>query len=91
MLFRALGVSARRLIRTLGRYNTTKTNNTDMKTNIKRKINIATIIALFLIAMSTSPKAITQLIVFIALLTVVFGRDLLLKKQSNLSRDETVS
>ena len=50
MLFRALGVSARRLIRTLGRYNTTKTNNTDMKTNIKRKINIATIIALLVMA-----------------------------------------
>jgi len=59
-----------------------------MKTNIKRNINIATIIALALISMSASPKAITQLIVFIALLTVVFGRDLLLKKQSILTRDE---
>jgi len=48
-----------------------------MKTNIKRNVNIATIIALFLIAMSTSPKAITQLIVFITLLTVVFGREYL--------------
>jgi len=62
-----------------------------MKTNTKRNINIATIIALFLIAMSTSPKAITQLIVFITLLTVVFGRDFLLKKQSILSRDEAVA
>ena len=69
----------------------TQTNNTRMKTNIKRNVNIATIIALFLIAMSTSPKAITQLIVFITLLTVVFGRDFLLKKQSILSRDEAVA
>jgi len=56
-----------------------------MKTTTEQSINIATIIALFLIAMSTSPKAITQLIVFIALLAVVFGRDLLLKKQSIVS------
>jgi len=62
-----------------------------MKTNIKRNINIATIIALFVIAMVTSPKAVTQLIVFIALLTVVFGRDLLLRKQSIVSRDEAVA
>lgn len=62
-----------------------------MKTNINRNINITTIITLFLIAMSTSPKAVTQLIVFVALLTVVFGRDLLLRKQSILSRDEPVS
>ena len=62
-----------------------------MKTNIKRNMNIATIIALFVIAMVTSPKAVTQLIVFIALLTVVFGRDLLLRKQSIVSRDEAVA
>ena len=62
-----------------------------MKTNIKRNINIATIIALALTSVSASPKAITQLIVFIALLTVVFGRDLLLKKQSILSRDGAVA
>jgi hypothetical protein len=62
-----------------------------MKTNIKRNINIATIIALFLIAALTSPKAVTQLIVFIALLVVVFGRDLLLKKQDVLSHDEAVA
>ncbi len=68
-----------------------QTNSTDMKTNIKRNINIATIIALFVIAMVTSPKAVTQLIVFIALLTVVFGRDLLLRKQSIVSRDEAVA
>ena len=63
---------------------TTQTNK-KMKTTTEQSINIATIIALFLIAMSTSPKAITQLIVFIALLAVVFGRDLLLKKQSIVS------
>ena len=51
-----------------------------MKTNTKQKINIAAIIALFLIAISTSPNAITQLIVFITLLAVVFGRDFLLEK-----------
>ena len=66
-------------------------NHTHMKTNLKRNINIATIIALFLIAMSTSRKVITQFIVFITLLTVVFGRDFLLKKQSILSRDEAVA
>jgi hypothetical protein len=62
-----------------------------MKTNTKRNINIATIITLFLIAMVTSPKAFTQLLVFVALLAVVFGRDLLLKKQNVLSRDEAVA
>jgi hypothetical protein len=41
--------------------------------------------------MVTSPKAVTQLIVFIALLTVVFGRDLLLRKQSIVSRDEAAA
>ncbi len=51
-----------------------------MKTNIERRINIAVIIALALIAMSTSPMVIHQLIVFITLVTVVFGRDFLLKK-----------
>jgi hypothetical protein len=61
-----------------------------MKTNI-RNINLATIIALFLIAMSTSPKAITQLIVFVAMLTVVFGRDLLLKKPRHLRHDEVAA
>ena len=58
---------------------------------MKTKINIITIIALLLIAVSTSPKAITQFIVFIALLTVVFGRDLLLKRQSIVSRGEAVA
>ena len=53
-----------------------------MKENRKQKINIAAIIALFFIAMSTSPEAITQLIVFITLLTVVFGRDFFLQKLS---------
>jgi len=53
-----------------------------MKTNVKRNINIAAIISLFLIAMLTSPMVITQIIVFTTLLTVVFGRDFLLKKQS---------
>lgn len=61
-----------------------------MKTNTKRNVDIATIIALFLIAVLTSPKAVTQIIVFIALLAVVFGRDLLLKKPV-LSRDEAVA
>lgn len=69
----------------------TKQTKKQMRTNTKTSINIATIIALFLIAMSTSPKAITQLIVFIALLAVVFGRDLLLKRQSIVSRDEAVA
>ena len=50
-----------------------------MKTNTK-KINIATIILLALTAVSTSPRAISQIIVFITLLTVVFERDFLLKK-----------
>jgi Na+-translocating ferredoxin:NAD+ oxidoreductase RnfD subunit len=62
-----------------------------MKIHTKQTINITTIIALFLIAMSLSPKAATQLIVFIALLAVVFGRDLLLKKRNDLSRDESVA
>ena len=44
-----------------------------MKT--KRNVNIATVIALFLIAVVTSPEALKQLIVFIALLAIVFGRD----------------
>ena len=77
--------------RSLPLQHTTQINNTHMKTNLKRNINIATIIALFLIAMSTSRKVITQFIVFITLLTVVFGRDFLLKKQSILSRDEAVA
>jgi len=53
-----------------------------MKTNIKQKINIVVIIALALIALSTSPEAITQARVFITLFAVVFGRDFLLKKLS---------
>jgi hypothetical protein len=53
-----------------------------MKTNKERNINIAVIIALFLIAMVISPNVVPQLIVFITLLTVVFGRDILLKKPS---------
>lgn len=60
-----------------------------MKT--KRNINIGTVIALFLIAAVTSPEALTQLIVFIALLVVVFGRDLLLKKQPVSNRDEALA
>ena len=59
-----------------------------MKTNIERRINVMLIIALALIAMSTSPKAMTQLIVFITLLTVVFGRDFLLKRLSAPTRSE---
>ncbi|HEX7577385.1 MAG TPA: hypothetical protein VF430_05040 [Verrucomicrobiae bacterium] len=62
-----------------------------MKTHTKQTITIATINALFLIAMSTSPKAATQIIVFIALLAVVFGRDMLLKKRDDLGRDESVA
>ncbi|HTL17034.1 MAG TPA: hypothetical protein VL793_07345 [Patescibacteria group bacterium] len=54
-----------------------------MKPN-KQKINIATIILLALTAVSTSPRAISQIIVFITLLTVVFGRDFLLKKLNGL-------
>jgi Na+-translocating ferredoxin:NAD+ oxidoreductase RnfD subunit len=57
----------------------------------KQTINIGTIIVLFLIAMVTSPRAGTQIIVFVALLAVIFGRDLLLKKPDILSRDESVA
>jgi len=53
-----------------------------MTMNTKQKINIVTIIALALVAVSTSPKPISQIIVFITLLTVVFARDFLLKKLS---------
>jgi hypothetical protein len=53
-----------------------------MKTNKERNVNIAVIIVLAVMAMATSPNAATQLIAFIALLTVVFGRDILLKKLS---------
>jgi hypothetical protein len=53
-----------------------------MKTNKQRNVNIAVIIALALIAAFTSPQAIKQAIVFITLLAVVFGRDLLLKRSS---------
>ena len=52
------------------------------KTNTERKINVAVIIALALIAVCTSPEALTQMFVFIALVTVVFGRDRLLQKLS---------
>ena len=52
--------------------------------NQHKKINIATIILLALTAVSTSPRAISQIIVFITLLTVVFGRDFLLKKLNGL-------
>jgi hypothetical protein len=51
-----------------------------MKTNKKQNINIAVIITLALLAMATSPDAFTQLVMFITLLTVVFGRDYFLKK-----------
>ena len=51
-----------------------------MKTKKQQNINIAVIIMLALIAISTDPEATKQAIVFITLLTVVFGRDLLLKK-----------
>ena len=51
-----------------------------MKTSIERRINVVTILALALLAICTSPLPIKQLIAFVALLTVVFGRELLLKK-----------
>lgn len=59
-----------------------------MKTNVERRLNIAVIIALALIAVSTSPMVIHQLIMFITLVTVVFGRDFLLKELTIGNRDE---
>ena len=53
-----------------------------MNANSKRNINITTIIALAFISVSASPLAVTQIIVFVSLLGVVFGRDILLHKQS---------
>jgi hypothetical protein len=51
-----------------------------MKPNIERRANVITILAIALIAISTSPMPIRQLIAFVTLLGVVFGRDLLLKR-----------
>jgi len=51
-----------------------------MRRSIERRINVVTILALALIAVFTSPKPITQLIAFVTMLSVVFGRDFLLKR-----------
>jgi|APFre7841882654_1041346.scaffolds.fasta_scaffold457177_1 hypothetical protein len=58
---------------------------------MERRINIAAIIALALIAVSTSPMAITQLIVFTALVAVFFGRELLLKKLGVRNNNKTAA
>jgi uncharacterized protein (DUF58 family) len=54
---------------------------------MKQKINIAAIVALALIAATTSASAFTQMVVFVVLLAVVFGRDVWLQK----SRDKSVA
>jgi len=51
-----------------------------MNTNKRSNINIATIIVLALLAISTSPEAITQIIAFVSLLVIVLGRDFLLRR-----------
>jgi hypothetical protein len=54
---------------------------------MERRVNVITIIAIALIAISTSPMPIKQLIAFVTLLSVVFGRDFLLKRLSGRTRD----
>ena len=51
-----------------------------MNANLERNTNIAAIVALALVAMVTSPRPIAQMAVFIALITVVFGRDFFLRR-----------
>jgi hypothetical protein len=62
-----------------------------MDTKKQRNVNIATIVVLFLIAYSTSPEPIKEMIVFVSLLLVVFGRDLLLRKPGARSREQIVA
>jgi hypothetical protein len=56
-----------------------------MKANIKRITTKATIMVIALIAVLSSPLAITQIIVFITLITVTFGAVFLARKMSVLS------
>ena len=54
-----------------------------MKNNFKQNTNIATVLVLAAMAYIVSPEAGTQLLAFTTLLTVVFGRDFLLRKSLN--------
>jgi hypothetical protein len=58
---------------------------------IERRINVITIIAIALIAISTSPMPVKQLIAFVTLLSVVFGRDFLLRRLSGRTREEAAA
>jgi hypothetical protein len=51
-----------------------------LKKNINRKVRIATILIIALLAWLSSPKAITQMIVFVTLFAVAFGVFSLTKK-----------
>ncbi len=58
-----------------------------MNTTKQRNVNIVTILVLFLIAVMTSVEAVKQMIVFVSLLAVVFGRDVVLRRQAR-NREE---
>lgn len=62
-----------------------------MNTKKQRNVNIATIVVLFLVAYSVSPEPLKQMVVFVSLLAVVFGRDLVLRKLGARSREELLA